>query len=56
MNEQVKYYPRFLNAWIYGYPMSSDGESWFCHPSREGFDSVFEWMLGSMILQPVLPV
>ena len=36
--------------------MSSDRESWLCHPSREGFDSVFEQMLGSVILQPILPV
>ena len=36
--------------------MSSDRESWLYHPSREGFDSVFERMLGSAILQPILPV
>jgi len=26
-----------------------------CHPSREGLIR-FEWMLGSAILQPILPV
>jgi len=46
----------FFNALIYGYPMSSDRESWHCHPFREEFDSVVEQMLGSVILQPILPV
>ena len=32
------------------------GRAWFCHPSKEGFDSVFERMLRSVILQPILPV
>ena len=36
LNDWVKYYPCFLNAWIYGYPRSLDRESWLCHPSREG--------------------
>ena len=55
MNERIsEVLSMLLNAWIYGYPQSSDGESWLCHPSREGFDLVFEWMLGSVILQPIL--
>jgi len=37
LNDWVKYFPCFLNAWIYGCPWSWYRESWLCHPSREGF-------------------
>ena len=48
LNDWVKYYPCFLNAWIYGYPQSLDRESCLCHPSREGLtqclkESLSQW-------------
>ena len=35
-SERVNKWTMLLNAWIYGYPWSSDKESWLCHPLGEG--------------------
>jgi len=57
MNERISEVLYMLfecpDIWV---PLSSDREGWLCHPSKEGFDLVFERMLGSVILQPILPV
>ena len=39
-----------------GTPCLQTGRAGFCHPFIEGFYSVFDRMLGPVILQPILPV
>ena len=51
-----KYYLCFMNAWIYGYPMIFRQGELALSSIQGRVDSVFERMLGSVILQLILPV